>query len=137
MPAAEVASRLGRAGEELHATARGIDPHPLVPRRVPPAFREGMSLDWPLVALEPFLFIARSALDRLCHRLGTHGLAAQSLELVLDLEPDGRYERTVTLPAPSRDAATLVTLIRLELEARPPGAPVVGFPHRRPPRSPA
>src|SRR5207249_10774051 len=32
-----------------------------------------------------------------------------------------------TLPAPTRDAKTLLTLTRLELEARPPGAAVVGF----------
>ena len=35
--------------------------------------------------------------------------------------------RAITLPAPTRDTKTLLTLIRLELEARPPGAPVVGF----------
>lgn len=127
LPASEVASRLGKVGRELHATARGIDPQPLSPRPPPATFREGMSLEWPLVSLEPFLFVGRAALDRLCQRLEAQGLAAKSLELSLALEPDGCYERTVELPAPSRDAKTLLTLVRLELEARPPGAPVTGF----------
>ena len=43
------------------------------------------------------------------------------------LEPDGFQTRSVDLPAPTRDVKTLLTLVRLELEARPPGAPVAGF----------
>ena len=54
-------------------------------------------------------------------------MACTRLELILALEPDGRAERSIDLPAPTRDARTLLTLVRLDLEARPPGAPVVGF----------
>ncbi len=127
LPAARVTSRLGNAGRELHATARGIDPRPLMPRQPPPAFHEGMDLEWPLVALEPFLFVGRAALDRLCGRLEANGLACARLELTLRLEPEGHQLRTIDLPAPTRDVKTLLTLLRLDLEARPPGAPVAGF----------
>lgn len=127
LPEAEVASRLGAAGRSLHATARGIDPIPLTPWRPPPVFREGMELEWPLVALEPFLFAARAALERLCRRLEGRGLACARLELDLRLEPDGHDERSLRLPAPTTDAKVLLTLLRLDLEARPPGAPVAGF----------
>ncbi len=127
LPAAEVTSRLGRTGSQLHSVARGMDAQPLIPRRPPPTFREGMTLEWPLVSLEPFLFVGRAALDRLAHRLRTRGLACKRLEVALRLEPDGHYERAIELPAPTRDTKTLLTLLRLELEARPPGAPVVGF----------
>ncbi len=127
LPAAEVRSRLGAAGERLHSLARGIDHQPLLPRQVPPSFSEAMSLDWPLVSLEPFLYLGRAALDRLCQRLEAQGLAARRLELALRLEPEGHYQRTLELPAPTRDARTLTTLVRLELEARPPGAAVVAF----------
>jgi protein ImuB len=127
LPPSRIASRLGRLGRELHSTARGIDPRPLIPREPPPAFHEGMSLEWPLVALEPFLFVGRAALDRLCQRLESRGFACQRLELEMRLEPDGFQTRAVVLPAPTRDVKTLLTLIRLELEARPPGAPVAGF----------
>jgi len=124
---AEVASRLGRTGSDLHAIARGLDARPLVPREPPPSFEEGMSLEWPLASLEPFLFVGRAALERLCRRLEGAGLACLRLELDLGLEPEGHLRRAIDLPAPTRDAKTLLALLRLDLEAHPPGAPVVGF----------
>lgn len=127
LPEARVASRLGNRGRDLHATARGIDPRPIIPREPPPAFHEGMTLEWPLVSLEPFLFVGRAALERLAQRLDSCGLACIRLELSLRLEPDGFQTRSIDLPAPTRDVKTLLTLVRLDLEARPPGAPVVGF----------
>ncbi len=127
LPRAEVASRLGEAGEALYAVARGRDPHPLVPWAPPPAFREGMTLEWPIVNLEPFLFVGRAALERRAERLAGRGLACARLDLALRLEPDGVYERRLDLPAPTRDVKTLLTLLRLDLEAHPPGAPVAGF----------
>jgi protein ImuB len=127
LPVARITSRLGSSGRELHATARGIDPRPLMPSPPPPAFHEGMDLEWPLVALEPFLFVCRAALERLCLRLEANGLACARLELTLRLEPEGHQPRTIDLPAPTRDVKTLLTLLRLDLEARPPGAPVAGF----------
>lgn len=127
LPESEVASRLGELGRELHYAARGIDPRPLIPRAMPPEFREGMELEWPLVALDPFLFIANAALDRLAHRLEIQGFACRRLELTLNLDPDGYHSRGIDLPAPTRDVKTMLTLLRLDLEKTPPGAPVTGF----------
>lgn len=127
LPESEVASRLGELGRELHYAARGIDPRPLIPRPLPPDFREGMDLEWPLVALEPFLFIASAALDRLSKRMELQGFACKRLELTMTLEPDGFAARAIDLPAPTRDVKTMLTLLRLDLEKAPPGAPVIGF----------
>lgn len=127
LPRARVASRLGRTGRELHATARGLDARPLIPREPPPEFHEGMNLEWPLVSLEPFLFVGRAALERLCQRLESRGLACSRLVLSLRLEPEGHQTRSLDLPAPTRDVKTLLTLVRLDLEATQPGAPVAGF----------
>ena len=127
LPENEVATRLGELGRDLHYAARGIDPRPLIPRPLPPDFREGMELEWPLVALDPFLFIANSALDRLSKRMEMHGFACKRLELTLSLEPDGFYARAIDLPAPTRDVKTMLTLLRLDVEKNPPGAPVIGF----------
>ncbi len=127
LPEGEVASRLGELGRELHATARGIDPRPLEPRLPPPCLSEGMDLEWPLVSLEPFLFLGNAALERLVGRLESQGLACVKLEVTLKLDPDGCDARAIALPAPTREVKTLLTLMRLELEARPLGAPVCGF----------
>jgi protein ImuB len=127
LPESAVASRLGEMGRELHWSARGIDPRPLTPRQLPPEFREGMELEWPLVAIEPFCFIANAALDRLTKRLEIQGFACRRLELDMTLEPDGHHARAIDLPAPTRDVKSMLTLLRLDLEASPPGAPVVGF----------
>ena len=127
LPEREVASRLGDVGRELHSAARGIDLTPLIPRQPPPVFEEGMDMEWPLVALEPFVFVASSALDRLMKRLEIHGFACTRIELTLKLEPDGYHARSIDLPAPTRDVKTILTLLRLDLEATQPGAPVIGF----------
>ena len=127
LPEGEIVARFGEGGRLLHQVARGIDPRPLVPRALPPTFSEGMDLEWPLVAVEPFLFVARSALERLTARLAAHALACARLELALALDPEGIDSRAVDLPAPTRDVKTLLTLVRLDLEARRPGAPVAGF----------
>lgn len=127
LPEAEVAARLGEAGRELLYAARGIDPRPLVPTVPSPSFSEGMDLEWPLVQLEPFLFVANAALDRMAARMEGRGYSCTRLDLVMKLEPDGWDARSIALPAPTRDVKTLLTLARLELEARPPAAPVAGF----------
>jgi protein ImuB len=136
LPEGEVASRLGEVGRELHATARGIDPRPLEPYLPPPSFSEGMDLEWPLATLEPFLFVAHAALERLVRRLESQALACTRLEVSIKLDPDGHDARAIALPAPTRDVKTLLTLVRLELEARPPGAPVAGFSFSAHPDSP-
>jgi protein ImuB len=86
-----------------------------------------MELEWPLSSLEPFLFVAHAALTRLVGRLESQALACTRLEATLTLDPDGHDTRTIHLPAPTRDVKTLLTLLRLDLEARPPGAAVSGF----------
>ncbi len=125
--AADVSSRLGESGRDLHTSARGRDPQPLIPHQPPPTFREGMTLEWPLVSLEPFVFLARAALERLCQRLEARGLGCQKLDFTLRLEPDGQHERSISLPSPTRDVKTLLTLVRLDLEAHSPDAPVLGY----------
>ncbi len=127
LPAGEVTARLGPAGLALHRAARGIDPGPLVPSPPPAVLGEGMELEWPVVALAPFLAALEGALERLRGRLERQGQACAVLEVELVLEPEGTVRRTVHLPAPTVEVATLSELVRLELEAHPPGGPVTAF----------
>ncbi len=127
LPAAEVTSRLGDEGRLLHQAARGIDPRPLVPHQPPDRVSEGMLLEWPVATLEPFLAAVTTALERIQRRLLQGGVACRCLEVDLELEPEGHHCRTLELPAPTSDVRTLVELLRLDLEAHTPGAPVTAF----------
>jgi protein ImuB len=136
LDAAQVTSRLGETGRHLHAAARGLDPRPLEPRQPAPEITEGMDLEWPLVSLEPFLFAARAACERLCRRLADRGQGCARLTISLRLEPAGHDDRKIDLPAPTKDARGLLGLVRLELEKRPPGAAIAGFTFTAHPREP-
>ncbi len=127
LPKNAIASRLGEIGQKLHRQARGFDSQPLIPHTPAATFDEGMNLEWQLTSLEPFLFVARAALDRMCDRMAHRGLACLRLDTSLRLEPDGAHERSITLPTPTRDVKTLLTLVKLDIEAHPPGAAILGF----------
>ncbi len=127
LPAAEVHSRLGKRGAALHAAAQGFDPEPLTPLPAAPTFREAQTLEWPIDNLEPFLFVARGAVERVASRLDARGMGCKRLELSLKLEPEGLHELAIELPAPTREARTLLSLVRLHLEAEPPRAPITSM----------
>lgn len=127
LPAAEVHSRLGERGAALHAAARGFDPEPLTPLPPAPTFRESQTLEWPIDNLEPFLFVTRGAVERVASRLDARGMGCKRLELSLKLEPEGLHELAIELPAPTREARTLLSLVRLHLEAEPPRAPITSM----------
>ncbi len=127
LPADRVASRLGNAGADAHRAACGVDPGPLVPHRLPDTISESLELEWPVVTVEPLLYAVGQSLERARRRLECQDLACALLELELGLEPEGVERRTVRLPAPTRDMDALLALVRLEVEARPPRAPVGAF----------
>lgn len=127
LPEAEVAGRLGEAASRLLSIARGEDPEPLVPRERPLTLSEGLELEWPLDNLEPFVFIARDALERLTRRLASRALGCARLELALELEPGGHHLRAIELSSPTRDPKTLLMLLRLDLESHPPAAPITAL----------
>ncbi len=124
LPPGEVRRRLGPEGEAAWRAARGEDPRPLVPHRPPPVLVEGMELEWPLASLEPLLLVLEELLERLAGRLLARGAACAALEAELTLEPEGHDRRELRLPAPTTEVPALLGLLRLELEGRPPAAPV-------------
>ncbi len=124
LPAGEVRRRLGPEGEAAWRAARGEDPRPLVPHHPPPVLVEGLELEWPLATLEPLLLVLEELLERLAGRLLARGSACAALEAELTLEPGGCDRRSLRLPAPTTETRALLGLLRLELEGRPPEAPV-------------
>ena len=127
LPEKEILRRLGKEGWELYRVALGIETQPLVPRPHQPGYHEGIELEWPVLEIEPFLQLARGLLERLAARLEASDLAIRKLEMNLKLDPLGNDARALPLPAPTRDVPTILNLLRLELEARPPAEPLIGI----------
>ncbi|HEY2745726.1 MAG TPA: DNA polymerase Y family protein [Polyangia bacterium] len=127
LPAGGVAVRLGAEGAHLARVARGQADTPLAPLPEPLVFEEGIDFDWPVENVEPLLFVLRRLVENLTARLGCRALASGDLGLTMKLSPRGRDVRTVPVAAPTRDVATLLSLVRLALETSPPAAAVEGI----------
>jgi protein ImuB len=144
LPEIALSERLGQEGIRLQQLARGRNSRSLVPVEPPLVFEEAIELEYPLVLLEPLAFLLARLLDQLCARLSARVLATQELHLALTLEcstPDhvgtgaparpGRaqarqsFHRTLRLPVPLLDAKIFLKLLQLDLNAHPPGAPIV------------
>ncbi len=126
LPEDGIAERLGSAGVRLHKMARGIGERPLVPSKEDPVFQAGMQLDHSLELLEPLLFILSRLLSEICASLASHSLAANELELRLELDNKSEYTRNISLPFATREASTFLKLLQYDLAAHPPNAPIVG-----------
>jgi protein ImuB len=127
LPEAEVATRLGARGAALLRTARGLDARPLLPNHTRREIEESLSLEHALDTLEPLLFVLRGLVERAIDRLGLAGIGCVRLHLTLRLDDRSRDERTLALAAPTRDPKTLLTLLRLDVEGRPPRAAIDGL----------
>jgi protein ImuB len=149
LPEVALSERLGQPGIRLQQLARGAISRTLVPVDPPLIFEEAMELDHPLVLLEPLAFLLAHLLEQLCARLAARALAAQELNLQLELDTgfhfveDGpasdragtaanpllahcaAFTRTLQLPVPMLDPKIFLKLLQLDLKAHPPGAPIL------------
>jgi protein ImuB len=142
LPVLQLSERLGQEGVRLHALARGAGSRSLAIAEPAHSFTEEMELDDAVEELEPLSFLLGRLLDQLCARLAARSLAASAIRVRFELQPspesarDRRaemlprkspprvYERELHLPIPVRDSKMLLKLLRLRLQANPPGAPV-------------
>jgi protein ImuB len=136
LPELELSERLGQQGLRLRQLARGAASRALVPVEVPLVFEEAVELEHPIVLLEPLAFLLNRLLEQLCLRLALHALATQELRLTLELENyslfnqqsklnNQKFLRTLHLPLPILDSKLFLKLLQLDLNAHPPGAPIV------------
>ena len=123
LPAADLASRLGRRGVALQRLARGLDPAPFVPDQDAPRFVGRLELEWPIEALEPLSFVFARLLDPLSAALERADRGAAAIRLELRLTDRSTDTRLLQLPAPMRDPRVLRTLLLLHLESTPPRGP--------------
>jgi len=134
LPEVPVSERLGQQGIRLQKLARGAasrNLRVLEPRLI---FAESVELEYPIVLLEPLAFLLNRMLEQLCARLRERALAVQELHLNLELattQSNGcasctkTFTRTLRLPTPMLDAKVFLKLLQLDLQAHPPGAPIV------------
>ncbi len=92
-----------------------------------------MELDSPVADIESLSFIFARLLDQLCARLLSRSLAAGAVRADLTLEvatldataSSKVFTRVVKLPVSTTDSKLLLKLLQLDLDAHPPGAPVL------------
>lgn len=123
LPRAGLGERLGPAGLRAHDLALGRDPDPFRPWVPPPFWEEAQALDWEIDDLETLGAVLGRVLERLAARLAAAHGWADALDIHLQLTV-GRHERTIELAQPMRESTLLGELVRWELAARPPAAPV-------------
>lgn len=120
LPAGAVAHRLGAVGVGLVRRARGEDDAPLPTPPVRHTFEECLDLECAVDRIEPLLFTFRRLFECVSMRLELHGLGCRAIRVVLGSEGGGRDVRNIAVAAPTTDRLTLLTLVRAELESRPP-----------------
>jgi protein ImuB len=149
LPDVALSERLGQEGICLQQLARGRTSRSLIPVEPPLIFEEAIELEYPLVLLEPLAFLLNRLLEKLSARLGARTLAIQELRLDLTLEnrfqveeitdhvgtcapvrpacaqAQQHFHRTIRLPIPLLDPKVFLKLLQLDLNAHPPGAPIV------------
>jgi protein ImuB len=124
LPPLGVAARLGEEGIHMQQLARGAGHRQLRLRTAPLIFRQERELEYAIDLLEPLLFLLSQILNELCERLRFHGWSTNEIRLRLKLERASGHTTTLRLPVPMLDAKVLLKLLQLELNDKPPQAPV-------------
>jgi protein ImuB len=127
LPRRSLGDRLGAAGLRAHDLALGLDRDPFQVHVPEPYWEEAQGLEWEIVSLEALAAVIERVLERLTARLAVVHVSADALDLELMLSSGATHQRVITLAYPTRDVRLILALIRLDLEAHPPPAAVVGL----------
>ena len=131
LPRKALIARIGQAGYQLQALARGEYEHLLVPAALPAdaVLSESIELEHPVALLEPLLFVLSRMLEQIVARAEQRALAIASVEtrLVLDCTPRREHCRVVRPALPESNHHTLLKLIQLDMEMHPPQAAVIAL----------
>ena len=126
LPRDGLAARLGAGGLRLHDLACGLDREPFRAYAPPPFYQEAQGLEWEIDGLDALAAVLAPVLERLCARLTSGHLAADVLDIDLRLASGEHHQRRVALAHPLVDVGSMLTLLRLDLEAHPPAVAVTG-----------
>jgi protein ImuB len=119
-----IGSRFGSHGVELARLARGEGSATVIARTRGETFVEAAEFDYGIENLEPLGFVLHGMLKQLAERLQIRGFAAGDMTLSLGLTSHQHDERRVAVAAATTEVRSLMTLLKLSLEASPPPAAV-------------
>lgn len=126
LPQSQLISRLGQEGKRLQELATGTRPHLFQPIEIPFTLEEHIELDDALDNLESLLFGVAIMLEHLIVRASLRVYALATVTVELTLEGGGTHRRTVSPRVPTNDKHLWLKLLRLDLEAHPASAAIVG-----------
>jgi protein ImuB len=118
LSSADVHTRFGSTGSLVHRCARGLDPHPISRRAVPPELTCTLTLEPPLELIEPIAFSLRTTAERFVTELAGHGLVCTTVRIEVDV--DGVLAGSRNWMHPRWFGATdLIDRLRWQLAAAP------------------
>jgi protein ImuB len=118
LPAADVASRFGDAGETAHRLARGLDARLLAPRSPPADLSVTQEFDPPETLAEPVVFAAKALAERLHAGLAARGLTCVRVQAKATWA-DGRENSRLWRHDGLLTAAALADRVRWQLDGGP------------------
>jgi protein ImuB len=142
LPVLSLSERVGQEGVHLRTLASGKGNRPLLLAPSSDCFEEWFELDEAVDNLEPLSFLLGRLLQQLCVRISARALAIAAIHVTFELQTSFEstvlsapetlnrkplmrtFSCTLNLPVPSQDSTALLKLLRLRLQAKPPGAPV-------------
>jgi protein ImuB len=125
LPRRGLVTRLGAAGLAAHDLACGRDTVPFRGYSPPPFWEEAQGVEWEIADLQGLSVLLERVLDRLCARLVSAHLWTDAVDVRLGLADGGHDTRTVSLACPMDATSPILALLALDLERRPPPAPVI------------
>ena len=122
LPARDVASRFGHAGECAHRLARGLDPRPLAARPPPADLSVAREFDPPEARAEPVVFAAKALAEQLHAGLAARGLTCVRVQIRATWA-DGRESSRLWRHDGLLSAAGVADRVRWQLDGwrAPPG----------------
>ena len=120
LPADDVASRFGAAGETAHRLARGLDARPLIVRRPPSDLSVAREFDPPELLAEPVVFAAKALAGQLHEGLAARGLTCVRVQ-VRATWADGRESSRLWRHDGLLTAAAVADRVRWQLDGWRPG----------------
>ena len=122
LPARDVASRFGDAGEGAHRLARGLDSRPLTTRPPPADLSAVQEFDPPEPRAEPVVFAAKALAGRLHDGLAARGLTCVRVQVTATWA-DGQESSRRWRHDGLLSAAAVADRVRWQLDGGPPVSP--------------